>query len=418
MASNKQQEVSFEEIVERGCGLDVHKKEIVATVGGTGLKSETRTFQSTTRSLTELKEWLLALGVTHVAMESTGVYWKPVMNILEPGGFSIMVVNARHIKYVPGHKTDKKDSAWICKLLRAGLLKGSFVPPRAQRDLRDLTRYRRKLVQQQSAEHNRMIRIFEDANLKLSSVFSNIRGKTCTAVIDAVIAGETDPKKLAEMCTHWRLKSSQEEIALAVEGCFTEHHKFMIRAIRTSIKNIEDEIKHLDDEIDRRMKPLESRIKQLCDIPGMDTTAIRELLAEIGTDMEVFPTAEHLTSWAGLAPGNNESAGKKKSSHTNHGNKATKAIMTECAWCATRTKGTYFAARYKRLVGRRGKKRALVAIAAMMLKVVYHMLKDGTAYQEHGEDYMDDRRKQSQIQYHREQLNKLLGEDSPETKSA
>lgn len=314
MARHKQ-EVHFEEVVERGCGLDVHKKVIVATVSGTGIKSETHTFASTTRSLTELKEWLLSLGVTHVAMESTGVYWKPVMNILEPGGFSILVVNARHIKYVPGHKTDKKDSAWICKLLRAGLLKGSFVPCREQRDLRDLTRYRRKLVQQQTAEHNRMIRIFEDANLKLSSVFSNIRGKTCTAVIDAVIAGERSPQKLAELCTHWRLKSSKEEIALAVEGCFTEHHVFMIRAIRKSIANIEAEIEHLDKEIDRRMQPLEAQVSQLCEIPGMDVKSTNELLAEIGVDMEVFPTAEHLTSWAGLAPGNNESAGKKKFAH-------------------------------------------------------------------------------------------------------
>lgn len=314
MAKQKQ-EVTFEEVVERGCGLDVHKKEIVATVNGTGIEPETRTFQSTTRSLTELKEWLLAIGVTHVAMESTGVYWKPVMNILEPGGFTIMVVNARHIKYVPGHKTDKKDSAWICKLLRAGLLKGSFVPSREQRDLRDLTRYRRKLVQQQAAEHNRMIRIFEDANLKLSSVFSNIRGKTCTAVIDAIIGGETDPGKLAALCTNRRLKSSKEEIALAVEGNFTEHHIFMIRAIRTSIANIETEIDHLDKEIERRMQPIDAQVRQLCEIPGLDVKSANELLAEIGVDMEVFPTAEHLTSWAGLAPGNNESAGKKKA-HT------------------------------------------------------------------------------------------------------
>ncbi len=314
MAKQKQ-EVTFDEVVERGCGLDVHKKEIVATVNGTGIEPETRTFQSTTRSLTELKEWLLALGVTHVAMESTGVYWKPVMNILEPGGFTIMVVNARHIKYVPGHKTDKKDSAWICKLLRAGLLKGSFVPSREQRDLRDLTRYRRKLVQQQAAEHNRMIRIFEDANLKLSSVFSNIRGKTCTAVIDAIIGGETDPGKLAALCTNRRLKSSKEEIALAVEGNFTEHHIFMIRAIRTSIANIETEIDHLDKEIERRMQPIDAQVRQLCEIPGLDVKSANELLAEIGVDMEVFPTAEHLTSWAGLAPGNNESAGKKKA-HT------------------------------------------------------------------------------------------------------
>ena len=213
-------------------------------------------------SLTELKEWLLQNGITHVAMESTGVYWKPVYHVLEDAIPNVWIVNARHIKYVPGHKTDKKDSAWICKLLRAGLLKGSFIPSREQRDLRDLTRYRRKLVQQQAAEHNRMIRIFEDANLKLSSVFSNIRGKTCTAVIDAVIAGETDPQKLAEMCTHWRLKSTQEEIALAVEGNFTEHHMFMIRMIRRSIANIEAEISDLDAEIDRRMAPVNDIIER------------------------------------------------------------------------------------------------------------------------------------------------------------
>ena len=189
------------------------------------------------------------------------------------------------------------------------------MPGRNQRALRDLTRYRRRLVQQQASEHNRMIRIFEDANLKLSGVFSNIRGKTCTRVIDAVITGETDPHKLAALCTHWRLKSSQEEIALAVEGCFTEHHRFMIRAIRTSISNIEAGIDHLDREIERRMQPFETQITQLCEIPGMDVTSANELLAEIGVDMEVFPTAEHLTSWAGLAPGNNESAGKKKPTH-------------------------------------------------------------------------------------------------------
>lgn len=418
MARQKKEEIAFEEVVARGCGLDVHKKEIVATVSGTEIQTETRSFESTTRSLTELKEWLLSLGVTHVAMESTGVYWKPVMNILEPGGFTILVVNARHIKYVPGHKTDKKDSAWICKLLRAGLLKGSFVPAREQRDLRDLTRYRRKLVQQLTAEHNRMIRIFEDANLKLSSVFSDIRGKTCTAVIDAIIGGETDPIKLSQICTHRRLKHTQEEIALAVEGRFTEHHKFMILAIRQNIRNLEQAIDNLDREIGRRMKPIEDKIAALCEIPGIDQTSARELLAEIGVDMEQFPTAQHLSSWAGVAPGNNESAGKKKSSHTNHGNKATKGIMTECAWCASRTKGTYFAARYKRLAARRGKKRALVALANEMLKVVYYMLKYGTAYYELGDDYMDERRKQSQIKYHKEQLNRLLGEDSPEKQSA
>ena len=415
--ARENKEITFEEVVERGCGLDVHKNEIVATVSGTGISQETRSFQSTTRSLTELKEWLLSLGVTHVAMESTGVYWKPVMNVLEPGGFTILVVNARHIKYVPGHKTDKKDSAWICKLLRAGLLKGSFIPCREQRDMRDLTRYRRKLVQQQVSEHNRMIRIFEDANLKLSSVFTDIRGKTCTAVIDAVLAGETDPHKLADLCTHKRLKSTKEEITLAVEGCFTYHHKFMIESIRRSIRYIEEEIDILDEEIERRMQPIEDVVRQVCEVPGMDTKSVCELLAEIGVDMEVFPKAEHITSWAGLAPGNNESAGKSKSSHTNHGNKATKAIMTECAWCATRTKGTYFSARYKKLAARRGKKRALVAIAAEMLQVIYYMLKNGTAYYELGDTYLDDKRKKAQIKYYRENLKRLLGEDLPEVQS-
>jgi transposase len=306
------QEVTFEEVVERGCGLDVHKKEIVATVEGRGITKETRKYKSTTRSLTELKEWLLVLGVTHIAMESTGVYWKPVMNILEPGGFTILVVNARHIKYVPGHKTDKKDSAWICKLLRAGLLKGSFVPEQSQRDLRDLTRYRRKLVQNLAAEHNRLIRIFEDANMKLSSVFSDVTGKSCTSVIDSVLEGNTDPEYLVSLCTHWRLKSTQDEIAQAVEGKFREHHKFMLQAIRRSMDNLRDEIRHIDDEITRRMQPFEEEISRLCQIPGVNKTSARDLLAEIGVDMEVFPSAAHLASWAGVSPGNNESAGKKK----------------------------------------------------------------------------------------------------------
>ena len=313
MANN--QTVEFKQMASRCCGLDVHKKEIVATVEGDGISKETRSFSSTTRSLTELKDWLLELGITHVAMESTGVYWKPVMNILEPGGFTILVVNARHIKYVPGHKTDKKDSSWICKLLRAGLLKGSFVPGQSQRDLRDLTRYRRKLVQNLAAEHNRLIRIFEDANLKLSSVFSDVTGKTCTTVIDNVIAGNTDPEFLASLCTHWRLKSTQEEIALAVEGKFREHHKFMLRAIRRSMENLTDEIKELDDEITRRMQPFEEEIDRLCQIPGISKTSAKDLLAEIGVEMEVFPSAAHLASWAGVSPGNNESAGKKKA-HT------------------------------------------------------------------------------------------------------
>lgn len=304
--------IEFPQVVDRCCGLDVHKKVIVATVEGTGIKRETREFESTTRSLTELKEWLLELGVTHVAMESTGVYWKPVINILESGGFSLMVVNAQHIKYVPGHKTDKKDSAWICKLLRAGLLKGSFIPDRAQRDLRDLTRYRRKKVQEVTAEKNRMMKVLEDANLKLSSVFSNVSGVTCTKVIDAILDGNTDPDYLTSLCTHGKLQSTKEQIHDAVEGRFTEHHKFMLKAIRKSITSLEEEIAELEAEIDRRCEPIREEIERLCTIPGIDQTGAKELIAEIGVDMEVFPTAANLAAWSGVSPGNNESAGKKK----------------------------------------------------------------------------------------------------------
>ena len=313
--ANKNSIVAFDQVISKCCGLDIHKKEIVATVEGEGIPKETRSFSSVTKSLTELKEWLLELGVTHVAMESTGVYWKPVMNILEPGGFTILVVNARHIKYVPGHKTDKKDSAWICKLLRAGLLKGSFVPDQSQRDLRDLTRYRRKLVQNLAAEHNRLIRIFEDANLKLSSVFSDVTGKTCSEVMDNVMKGNIDPEFLASLCTNKHLKSTQEEIALAVEGKFREHHKFMFHAIQRSMENLSSEILAVEEEITRRMKPVEEEIDRICQIPGFGETSAKELIAEIGVEMEAFPTAAHLASWAGVCPGNNESAGKKKT-HT------------------------------------------------------------------------------------------------------
>jgi transposase len=262
--------------------------------------------------LTELKDWLLENEITHVAMESTGVYWKPVLNILEPGGFTILVVNARHIKYVPGHKTDKKDSAWICKLLLGGLLKGSYVPDVSQRNLRDLTRYRRKLVGQQSAEKNRMIRIFEDANLKLSSVFSDVTGATCTKIIDSIIRGKEDPEELIELCTHRNLKTSREEIKEAIRGHMTDHHRFMLSIIRKDIEYTQSLINELDKKIEHLMLPYAKEIARISEIPGVGEQTAKELISEIGTDMSVFPTDAHLASWAGMCPGNNESAGKKK----------------------------------------------------------------------------------------------------------
>ena len=306
------EEIGFEQVIDRGCGLDVHKKKIVATINGRSLKKETREFVSTTSSLTSMRDWLLEKGITHVAMESTGVYWKPVYNVLEPAGLTLLVVNARHIKYVPGHKTDKKDSAWICKLLLAGLLKGSFVPPQEQRNMRDLTRYRKKLVQQQSSEKNRMIRIFEDANLKLSSVFSDVNGTTCTKVIESLLEGENDCEELVKLCQHGNLKSSREELKAALEGNLTEHHRYMLSIIRSDIEQTQKLIDSLDERIALLMQPYAEAITRLSHIPGVGEHTAKELIAEIGTNMDVFPTEGHLASWAGMCPGNNESAGKKK----------------------------------------------------------------------------------------------------------
>jgi transposase len=305
------QEVYFEQVVARGCGLDVHKETVVATVSGTGIKKETRTFSTFTRSLTELREWLLSLGVTHVSMESTGIYWKPVFNILEGHGITILIVNARHIKYVPGHKTDKKDSAWICKLLLAGLLKGSFVPPVEIRNLRDMTRYHRKLEGAVTAEKNRMIRLLEDANIKLSTVLSKVHGTSGTKIVDAMLAGETDPEVLLELC-HGRIKANREDFKLALEGKLTDHHKFMLRMIKKDIDQTEALINDLDKEIAKQLQPYAEELSLLKQIPGVGEQTAGALIAEIGVNMDVFPDEKHLASWAGMSPGNNESAGKKK----------------------------------------------------------------------------------------------------------
>ncbi|MCK9617748.1 MAG: IS110 family transposase [Lentimicrobiaceae bacterium] len=304
-------EVYFEQVVAKGCGLDVHKDTVVATVSGTAIKTETRTYSTFTCSLTELREWLLSLGITHVSMESTGVYWKPVFNILEGYGMTILIVNARHIKYVPGHKTDKKDSAWICKLLLAGLLKVSFVPPAEIRNLRDRTRYRRKLEGAITAEKNRMIRILEDANIKLSTVLSKVHGTSGTKIINAMLAGETNPEVLVKLC-HWRVKTDREEIKLALEGKLTDHHKFMLRMIKKDIDQTEALINDLDKEIANQLQPYAEELSLIKQIPGVGEQTAGALIAEIGVNMEAFPDEKHLASWAGMSPGNNESAGKKK----------------------------------------------------------------------------------------------------------
>lgn len=302
--------IEFEQVVERGCGMDVHKETVVATVAGIGIGQETRTFGTFTNSLKELRDWLKSLGVTTVAMESTGVYWKPVFNVLE-ADFEIMLVNARHIKNVPGHKTDTKDSRWITKLLLSGLLKGSFIPPVEIRELRDLFRYKRKLTGQVSAEKNRLQKILEDANIKLSSVVSDTFGVSATRIIDALIAGQEDIEELVKLC-HGKLNGKKEALQEALVGKLTEHHKFMLRTIKKSMANIEGIIGEVEAEIDVQTKAYEVEIGLLQTIPGVGKDTAIGIVAEIGVDMEVFPNEQHLASWAGMSPGNNESANKKK----------------------------------------------------------------------------------------------------------
>jgi transposase len=308
-AKNK---IEFTQVIERGCGIDIHKSVLVSTVQGKGIKTETRRYDAFTESIQQLRDWLKSLGITHVAMESTGVYWKPVYNILEED-FEIVLVNARHIKNIPGDKTDKKDSRRIAKLLLAGLLKGSFIPTRSVREMRDLTRYKRRIIEQIASEKNRIHKILEDANIKLSTVVSSMSGAVATKIVDAMIEGEGSPEELAKF-RHGKMKASGQELIVALTGNLTAHHKFMLRMVKQSIKDKQLLIEELDKQIDNKLKENEMVLdaELLSTIPGVDKEAAAYILSEIGDDMERFPDEQHLASWAGLSPGNNESAGKKK----------------------------------------------------------------------------------------------------------
>ena len=305
-------QVSFKQVVSRGCGLDVHKKVVVSTIDGEGIKKQTREFGTVTSSLKELRDWLLEYGVTHVVMESTGVFWKPVYNILEPAGLTVWIVNAAHVKYVPGHKTDKKDSAWLCKLLLAGLLKPSYIPAKEQRELRDLTRYRTTLIQSNASNKNRIMRILEDANIKLSSVLSSTSGAVGTKLIDKLCDGNEITMQDVEDVYHKKLEASKEDIYEACQGFVTEHHVYMLQIIRQEIAATLQTIENLNQRIKTALSPYENALELLKKVPGISTKSVEDLVAEIGLDMTVFPTEKHLSSWAGMSPGNNESAGKKK----------------------------------------------------------------------------------------------------------
>ena len=381
----------MEIIVDRGCGIDVHKATVVACIMGTGINKEIRTFTTMTNDLLRLKAWLKDSRITHVAMESTGVYWKPVFNILEDA-FEVMLVNARHVKNVPGRKTDVKDAEWLCKLLRSGLVRGSFIPPKEVRELRDLTRYKRKLIQTITAEKQRVDKILEDANIKLSTIASDTFGASGKRIIEELMKGEMGPEAMAEL-SKGRLRKRKEELKEALVGNWEDHHTFMIRAHVSHIAMMEELLSTVEQKIQEKIeRHFKEEYKLLKTIPAVKDSA-SVIIAEMGVNMDLFPTELHLSSWSGMSPGNNESAGKKKPGATTHGNRHLRSILTEFAWVASRMKGTYLSSKYHSLVGRRGKKKTLVAVGHKILIMCYHILKYKVPYKELGPRYLDERKK-------------------------
>jgi len=373
------------------CGLDVHKKSITACVLWAEAKGksrkEKRRFGTFTHDLLQLADWLGESGVTHVAMESTGVYWKPVWNILAEQ-FKVLLVNAQHIKAVPGRKTDQKDSEWIADLLQHGLLRGSFVPPQPTRELRDLTRYRVSLAQEINRIANRIQKVLEDANIKLASVATDALGASGRAILEAMLAGEQDAARLAEL-SKGLLRNKIPELQLALEGRMTEHHRFLLRQLFDHLRFTESKLSQIEQEIDRRMRPFQDEVIRLCTIPGVDQVTAWGILSEIGLDMNQFPSAEHLSSWACLCPGNFESAGKRLSGKMRKGNVSLRRCLSQAAWAISMTKNNYLSALYRRIAARRGAKRAIMAVAHALLVIAYHMLKRKEDYRELGADHFD-----------------------------
>jgi transposase len=374
-------------------GLDVHKDTVVACVRRIDEQGkaheDVRTFGTMTGSLLALADWLANEGVTHVAMESTGVYWKPVYHVLE-GQFELLLVNAQHIKQVPGRKTDVKDCAWIAQLLQHGLLKGSLVPPPFQRELRDLTRQRSQLIAESARVTQRIQKVLEDANIKLASVATDVMGMSGRDMLRALIAGQTDAKELAKLA-RGRLKQKIPALQKALVGRVTDHHRFMLRMHLEHYEQLETLIGEFGERITEQLAPFVGQVELLKTIPGIHDRTAQVLLAEIGPDLTPFRTAAHLASWAGVCPGNNESAGKRRSGRTRKGNQWLRSALIQMAWAASRTKDTYLAAHFHRLSVRRGAKRAAVAVSHSLLVIVYNVLTRRTPYQDLGADYLDRR---------------------------
>lgn len=384
----------MEVLYPRGAGLDVHKETVVActrVVTEGRVESDVRTFRTTTAGLLELSDWLTAHGCTHVAMESTGVYWKPVWHVLA-ADFEPVLANAGHVRNVPGRNSDVNDAMWLADLLAHGLLRGSFVPPPAVQELRDLTRTRKQLVRALGQHVQRIEKVLEDANLKLTGVLTDVVGASGRRMLDALIAGETDAAALAALASP-RVKASPAELREALRGRVTPHHRFLLREHLAMVDHLRERIAIFDVQIGAVLEPFRAAADRLVSIPGVSEVTAQVIVAEIGIDMSRFPTVRHLISWAGLCPRMDESAGKRRSTRIRKGAPWLKTVLVQCAWAATRAKGTYLQAQFRRLKGRRGAMKAIVAVAASILTAAYHMLRDGVAYRELGAAYLDRRDK-------------------------
>jgi transposase len=384
----------MEVMYPRCSGLDVHKETVVACVRimeGGEVSRSVRTFATTTASVIELGEWLEANGCTHVAMEATGVYWKPVWQVLADCSFELVLANAAHVKNVPGRKTDVNDATWVSELLAHGLVRASFVPEPEIQELRGLLRTRKQLVREKASHVQRLQKTLEEANIKLESVLSDVMGRSGRAMIEALIAGETDPAKLASLA-HSKVRAPEASLREALRGRVKRHHRFLLRLHLQQIDALDAGIAEIDREVDAGLASFRDAVKQLTTIPGVSELSAQVIVSEIGTDMSRFATAAHLRSWAGLCPRNDQSAGKRRSTRLRSGAPWLKATLVQCGWGAARSKATYLQAQFVRLRGRRGPKKAVCAVAASILTAAYHMLKDGTLYEDLGAAHFDRRR--------------------------
>ena len=394
----------MQEVYARCAGIDVHKKTVVVCIRVPG-HTEVRTFATTTRALLELLAWLEQLKIEIVAMESTGVFWKPVWNILEGSACQLMLVNAQHIKQVPGRKTDVKDAEWITELLRHGLLTASNVPNRDRRELQELVRFRRSLTEERARIINRIQKVLEGANIKLASVVTDISGKTGTSILRELVRGKASPAQMAELAVG-KLVKKKEQLEAALEGSMNEHQRFMLEVLTDGLKTMDLQISRIDSEVEQRMRPFETLIQLLDEVPGIGRQGAQDILAEIGTDMTRYPSANHLASWLKLCPGNSQSAGKQlRMKH--RGTPAGKSLMVQLAWPAVRKNGSYFQSLFLRLKGRRGVKRAIVAVAHAMVVTIYHLLSKGIPYEDLGSDHHDKLNKEKLIKRLSHRLGRL-----------